>query len=31
MAKGFNVPIVHVNADDGRGLHSGDPAGDGLN
>ena len=30
MAKGFNVPIIHVNADDVGGLHRRDPAGDGV-
>ena len=30
MAKGFNVPIIHVNADDVGELHRGDPAGDGV-
>ena len=30
MAKGFNVPIIHVNADDVGGVHRGDPARDGV-
>ena len=30
MAKGFNVPIVHVNADDVEACSAGDPPGDGL-
>ena len=30
MAKGFNVPIIHVNADDVEGCYRGDPPLDGL-
>ncbi len=30
LAKGFDIPIIHVNADDVEGLHRGDPPCDGL-